>query len=255
MSSPMEDSVNDNNNSSGLIELNDWVWYEFPQTQKNNPSPRQLHTGVVYGDEWFIFGGFAKDQPLDELWCLSLVTKDWRLMKKSIRAWPKARHSHTATIRSTTSKSGKLADSMIIFGGVTENGEILNDVWEYSFKKSSWNKLETEGDVPVPRWGHSAVIFQNELWVFGGFTNSWNNDFYCLNLATRKWRKINAEGAPTARHFHSANVYNDRMYIFGGLSTKKFSRPEIFSFSFREMARCGDNQKHQSSKRSPKPHL
>lgn len=51
-----------------MIELSDWVWYELPQQQKNHPNPRQLHTGVIYRDEWFIFGGFAKEKPLDELW-------------------------------------------------------------------------------------------------------------------------------------------------------------------------------------------
>ena len=41
---------------------------------------------------------------------------------------------------------------MIVFGGVTENGSVLNDTWEYSFRKSSWNKLDTTGDNPTPRY-------------------------------------------------------------------------------------------------------
>jgi len=227
-----------------LVELTDWIWYEVPRDQKNCPSPRQLHTGVLNRDEWFIFGGFAQEYPLDELWSLSLVTKEWRQVKKLMRAWPRARHSHIAAYRTIPSKR---RNSMVVFGGVTENGEILNDVWEWSFRSSSWKKLDTTGEVPAPRWGHSAVIYQDELWVYGGFTSSWNSELYCLNLGTLVWRRINAEGAPFGRHFHSANVYQDKMYIFGGLDTKNLGDLHSFHFATGQWEKV--EQKNRISKR------
>ena len=48
-------------------------------------------------------------------------------------------------------KNGKALQSMIIFGGVTEHGDLLSDIWEYSFKKASWRKLDTGGEVPCGR--------------------------------------------------------------------------------------------------------
>ena len=40
---------------------------------------------------------------------------------------------------------------MIVFGGVTSNGEALNDVWRYSFGKGCWDKLAVTGAIPKPR--------------------------------------------------------------------------------------------------------
>ena len=47
------------------------IWNRI-QLKGSVPSPRHSHTGVLYQDHYYIFGGFQDDQALDDLWIISL---------------------------------------------------------------------------------------------------------------------------------------------------------------------------------------
>lgn len=85
----------------------------------------------------------------------------------------------------------------------------------------SWEFVDSDGDVPQSRSGHTCALHKNRfLYIFGGFDGSnCFDDLYVLDLELRQWRKIVAGGdTPTGRASHSA-VTDERagvMYIFGG---------------------------------------
>jgi N-acetylneuraminic acid mutarotase len=88
---------------------------------------------------------------------------------------------------------------------------------------------------PIPRSAHSAVVYKNQMYIFGGWNGHKSlNDFYSLNLDTLVWREIQTEDAPSKRRMHSAVVYNDKMYLFGGYdeSRSAHSYNELFCFDF-----------------------
>mmetsp|Transcript_16906 Transcript_16906/g.37167 ORF Transcript_16906/g.37167 Transcript_16906/m.37167 type:complete len:917 (+) Transcript_16906:114-2864(+) len=84
-----------------------------------------------------------------------------------------------------------------------------------------WEFLDSDGEVPQSRSGHTCALHQNRyLYIFGGFDGSnCFDDLYVLDLETRHWRKITPGGErPSGRASHSAvtDELAGVMYIFGG---------------------------------------
>jgi len=79
------------------------------------------------------------------------------------------------------------------------------------------------GSAPLFRRGHSCVYFSNAipyLALLGGFYgySKFLDDFYLLNLKTRKWEKTPTTGiSMPAISWHSATVIANRMFVIGGL--------------------------------------
>jgi len=64
--------------------------------------------------------------------------------------------------------------------------------------------MATTGDTPAPRSGHSMVVYQNSLIIFGGWSGSYRryNDVHQLSLETRTWVKHQPSGPiPKQRSF------------------------------------------------------
>ena len=103
---------------------------------------------------------------------------------------PFPRHSHALSTSATA--AGKL----YLFGGFVNGSETpSNDLYVISTRDFSTTLLQTSGDVPSPRYGHTAVVTDNDttLLIWGGKTdfsdqnaqNPSNDDsFYLLNLGT-----------------------------------------------------------------------
>ncbi len=78
---------------------------------------------------------------------------------------------------------------VIIFGGADRNqchyGDIV--VSRPSTGFNVWEKIETTGDVPMPRSGHSVAAFGRYMLLFGGIDFAEEavfNDLYSLNTGS-----------------------------------------------------------------------
>ena len=132
--------------------------------------------------------------------------------------FPSARGGH-----STVVFEGKL----IVFGGHYHKGDGVfvyeNDTYVLNLRTLKWKLVRTKGDVPRPRYGHSATVFGEEMYVFGGRGKGGKNfrDMDCLNLKTMTWRKIRSANAlPPGRSGHSTTLIGDKLVIFGGFDGK-----------------------------------
>lgn len=106
-----------------------------------------------------------------------------------------------------------------------------------------WQNFPACGDIPVGRYGHSAVILGNEVFVFGGCDNEGNelNDLYALNLSNNyHWRRVSylqPIGFPSGFAQHSAVVVNHgskpQMYIVCGTDAHKKQTNKIWVYNFR----------------------
>jgi len=47
---------------------------------------------------------------------------------------------------------------------------MLNDLLRFDIKDNSWGRVVTTGTPPAPRYHHSAVVYANSMFVFGGYT-------------------------------------------------------------------------------------
>ena len=59
-------------------------------------------------------------------------------------------------------------NSLYLFGGHDASNEKLDDFWKYDLKENKWTLLTTTGTKPIGRNGHTTVIINNKLVLFGG---------------------------------------------------------------------------------------
>ena len=74
--------------------------------------------------------------------------------------------------------------TMLIYGGFV-NGERTSEIYKYYFKDNKWEFVQSLGDrVPPKRAGHSAIIYKDSMFVFGGKDEDNNklNDLWEFNL-------------------------------------------------------------------------
>jgi hypothetical protein len=70
------------------------------------------------------------------------------------------------------------------FGGYRGH-HFYNDTWSFDILTRKWIELQCTGSIPSPRAGHAAVLVDDVMYVFGGFTGKTNlDDLYTLQLSS-----------------------------------------------------------------------
>jgi len=82
-----------------------------------------------------------------------------------------------------------------------------------------WKRLEVSGNVPKPRYGHSANVLGKKVIIFGGTKvgSQDSDELFILNTKKMKWKQCPAKGIAPVRTQHSACVIDKKLYIFGGI--------------------------------------
>ena len=84
---------------------------------------------------------------------------------------------------------------MIVYGGFVE-GAIQNDMWALNLETFAWSEVPQGEQRPPARAGHSMVLAENALWVFGGEDEENNklNDLWRFDLAGSSWSEVQIKG-------------------------------------------------------------
>lgn len=119
------------------------------------PCPRTKHSMCVQGQELAMFGGLdGKDHVVDQdscVWVWNVETCKWRKITTSSHASQNAGTPQSRFDHKIFSHSGHL----ILHGGQSVEGNLLNDTWFLDLTSDTWSKLP---DAPV----HSdSVTFAN----------------------------------------------------------------------------------------------
>ncbi|KAF2363618.1 hypothetical protein FHG87_005625 [Trinorchestia longiramus] len=125
-------------------------------------------------------------------------------------------------------------DVLFMLGGEYFNGVstlVYSELYSYTVKQDRWHDIQSPGG-PPPRCAHQTVaVPQNggELWVFGGeFTSKSQSQFYhykdlwVYSMASKAWRKITANGGPSARSGHRMVLTQKKLFLFGGFHDNGF---------------------------------
>lgn len=76
------------------------------------------------------------------------------------------------------------------------------------------------GNAPTRRWGHTAVVMQGQMFLFGGYTGVSETTvlepLYKMDVETGSYERIFAEKTPDNRDSHTCVVFDNQMFFWGG---------------------------------------
>lgn len=144
------------------------------------PKARYRTSAVPYKHLMLVVGGHDGAKHLNDFYQFNFETLEWSLVETTgTVAPPSPRDSHSAVI---------CGDMMYLFGGST--GSARNDLYSFSFETSQWHEVRPaaaagqKAVVPCPRFCHTCEVYNNSLYVFGGYDGQQRlNDFWYFKLA------------------------------------------------------------------------
>ncbi|KAL2165289.1 hypothetical protein VTH06DRAFT_586 [Thermothelomyces fergusii] len=137
------------------------------------PGVRMGHTATLYkGDKLLVFGGENEHRTyLSDLIIFDLKTAHWTQPQVS-GPIPKGRARHAAVLHE---------DKLFIVGGITgHDNYVLDDICYLDLKTFTWSRSWRF----VGRFDHSAYIWNDRVWVFGGLSEDMDkvSDLWWLDL-------------------------------------------------------------------------
>jgi len=170
-------------------------------------SRRQIHTSVVFKNKMWVIGGSDVTGRLNDVWqstdgvTWTQVTANAPFAKRS---------SHTSVV---------FDDKLWVIGGSDRvNGENIkfNDVWQSS-DGINWAQVTAEAPFSK-RSSHTSVVFDNKIWVIGGFDGNSDrlNDVW-QSSDGMTWAQVTAEAPFSKRNLHTTVVFDDKMWVIDGL--------------------------------------
>lgn len=133
----------------------------IPRSGSTIPCPRSLHAGAVWGDSLYIFGGYDGQQRCNDLHRYNFQTNCWTLIDVSVIT-PSRRDRHSAVV---------FENFFYVFGGFDGRSRV-NDIHAFDLENNVWH--EVDGPLygvrilPTPRHSHSAVVYGQSMYIFGG---------------------------------------------------------------------------------------
>jgi hypothetical protein len=177
------------------------------------PPPMNMHVAVLHGDKlMYVHPGKSKSgKPICEIWAYSFEKDVWtRLYWPSGSSEPKPREMHAGV---------SIAGGLLIYGG-NKGKDIFSDLWHFSFSNSRWTEIKPTSNVnPPPIWGHSAVTYDNKMWIFGGHdADACISDLWYFDWEEKMWvnETDKSTAQPPPRKGHSVVIYSHCMLMFGG---------------------------------------
>ena len=200
------------------------------ETNGDKPLPRFGHSLVMINPiKICIFGGAIGDirkiSYSNETYIYNIMTKIWfklNFNSSEQSKLPPGRAAHAAAANDQM--------QMVIYGGSDNSGLIDDKIWILHLSESNegiWNMVQTIGQTPGCRYGHSMVYMEPFFVLFGGNTkNQVNNDVWIIDIKNKicQWENIIFENnnlIPCERLYHTCDICRSgncdgMMIIFGG---------------------------------------
>lgn len=111
-------------------------------------------------------------------------------------------------------------ENIVFFGGF-DGYQNVKSVYLYNIISKSWKIVQTYGEEPKARNGHSATLVDHNLYIIGGWLGSGgsaSDEIYEFNLLTFTWKKIILEDYQSigACNMHTADYYKNKIIVFRG---------------------------------------
>ena len=201
--------ANHHQNNTWELDLSTKGWIEKTSLTSTTPDYARHVKAVRYSNKMFVWGGNTSGN-VQKLWQLNLDTYQWTDVTPSGMVHPN-RYYGVAVWNS----------KLIYFGGHDDFTSVStqNVVTEVDVSGSTYTRIVkiangTSGS-PPGRYLMSVSVYEDKLYMFGGYTGSYVNDLWVLHLLSYSWNQITYTGcsAPPARSGHLMRTYNDKIYI------------------------------------------
>ena len=130
-----------------------------------------------------------------------------------IKDFPEGREQFTFTLNEK---------EIILTGGLSSYNKKFY-IWKLQVETLKWKKISLANNNQINRYGHSAVLYQNKLYLFGGFSklNKLNikNDFIIFNLFDNTFTTQKIIGKePACTKNHISLLVGSQIFIYGGIT-------------------------------------
>jgi N-acetylneuraminic acid mutarotase len=187
-----------------------WV---VPTVIGNAPTRRFGHSAVSLADVMFIFGGQTDNSIyLNDMYLLSMYVTQLAWISVSYNNnGPEARSGHCSVTNTT---------HMFIFGGQSQSGQVLQDLWVFDMYTYYWTQLSV-ANAPAQTIGCNALISNNRIIISGCYDAASTPlaSIYYLNVSAPvlQWAVYASYGSvPVTSNHRMINVASDTFYMFGG---------------------------------------
>lgn len=129
---------------------------------------------------------------------------------------------------------------VFLFGGATDMAHMeqqSNDTFMYDIEENTVRKLQTNNENILPRESHNAILYKDQMIVFGGRSKDNRfNQVLSLTLDNEKkyeWKILKNNGdVPSKRATCSIGLVKDSFYIFGGFDGKN-ELCDLYSYNLK----------------------
>ncbi|GLH02669.1 hypothetical protein R5R35_001086 [Gryllus longicercus] len=186
-----------------------------------NGAPRRVeHAAVALGDKIYFIGGYCETEvdfkkPI-VVNLLNTRTYRWSILpttneRELISETPYLLRGHSAAV---------YGDKIYVWGGRNYAAE-CDVLLCFDSVTLKWSRPKVTGSIPDARYGHTACVIDNCMYIFGGEHSSrpvQSNDVHCLDLLSMNWKRVYTNGdPPPCLSFSAVQAVGKRMYIFGGV--------------------------------------
>jgi len=207
------------------------------ETVGEAPAARAYAAVAIYRDKLVMFGGCngtLASHFRNDLWALDLEYRTWsRIHVGADQVLPAGRAQHAMV---------HYGGTLYVFGGNNKRAgkrHLLCDLYAFDLAKSKWILLNdghgggeagSNGEAPSKRSGHSMVLQNGGLFVFGGGgleggADGFYDSLWVFDTAARNWSLLTQEDErglvgskrPCARAGHTMVAVGNDVYMFGGL--------------------------------------
>jgi len=169
---------------------------------------RQMHSALTYNNKLWVIAGNTGSYARD-VW-YSSDGASWT-QATSTAQWS-GRYDSAAVAFSTSTAGG---EKMWVLGGRIGSTSYEDDVW-YSTSGVSWIQATAAAGWSA-RMKHSAVVYDNKMWIMGGYNGSYLKDVWYSTTGV-SWVQATSSANWEARQNAVALVYDGKMWIMGGWS-------------------------------------
>ena len=161
---------------NGILKL--FTYYKYPN--KNFPEGREQFSLFSKGNEIIISGGITINMKTLAIWSLNLEKLEWK--KININGYSYNRYGHTGIY---------YQNKIYFFGGKIkyQKNSMTCGLEVFNFQDGQFTAPSAGKLIPEPRRNHTAELLGNQIFIFGGITNTNEvlNDCFLLNINPLKW--------------------------------------------------------------------